>query len=171
MGMPSMGNLKDSGSTSIPHLTTCLTTSDPQSFLIRTTLPIMSQHSFHLYLRTRSLRLISSSRRDPSSGMQTYQRRHRRTRARERSHGSGRAPKTMRVKHLSALSTKLMTALQVLKFMFKQDRIDFTSHLVTKEEDYDIGRFAPGEAERLLKHGKLGELWGLLDAGVVMDTN
>ncbi|KIO18254.1 hypothetical protein M407DRAFT_84159, partial [Tulasnella calospora MUT 4182] len=69
------------------------------------------------------------------------------------------------------LSTELMTALQVLKFMFKQDRIDFTSHLVTKEEDYDIGRFAPGEAERLLKQGKLGELWGLLDAGVVMDTN
>lgn len=102
MDMPSMGNLKDSVSTSIPHLTTCLTTSGPQSILICTTLPIMSQHRFHLYLRTRSLRLISSSRRDPSLGMRTYQRRHRRTRARARSDRSGRAPKTTRIKHLSA---------------------------------------------------------------------
>lgn len=32
------------------------------------------------------------------------------------------------------LSTDLMTTLQVLKFMFKQERLDFTSHLAAKEE-------------------------------------
>lgn len=64
-----------------------------------------------------------------------------------------------------------MTALQVLKFMYRQERLDFTSHLVRKEEDYEIGKFAPGEAARLLKEGKLKELWDLLDEGVLLEDD
>ncbi|KIO17968.1 hypothetical protein M407DRAFT_32366 [Tulasnella calospora MUT 4182] len=69
------------------------------------------------------------------------------------------------------LSTELMMALQVLKFIYRQERLDFTSHLVRKEDDYEISKFAPGEAARLLKEGKLRELWDLLDEGVVLNDD
>jgi hypothetical protein len=59
---------------------------------------------------------------------------------------------------------KLVEALQLLKFMRKQERLDFMSDVLAKEEDYTIdGGITSAAIEELLALGKIEELRDLLD--------
>ncbi|KAG9031234.1 hypothetical protein FRB95_002936 [Tulasnella sp. JGI-2019a] len=64
----------------------------------------------------------------------------------------------------SNLSPNLMSTLQELKFQFKQERLDFVSHLCTKE-DFLADKITPEEVQDLLDKGKLDELEDLLQTG------
>ncbi|KAF5369673.1 hypothetical protein D9615_010259 [Tricholomella constricta] len=68
----------------------------------------------------------------------------------------------------SCLSPGLMEMLQVLKYAYKQDRLDFTEDWVAKEEDYTIGGEVTESAVReLMLSGKVDELYELLTAGAL----
>lgn len=56
----------------------------------------------------------------------------------------------------------MMAALQVLKFQYKQDRLDFTLHYMATEDEFRVDRITPEFAEQLLKEGKFDELFDLL---------
>jgi hypothetical protein len=57
------------------------------------------------------------------------------------------------------LSSEMMEMLQVLKFTFKQDRLDFSEGWLAKEEDYTIeGKVSVAAIEELIKLGKIEEL-------------
>ncbi|KAG1787754.1 uncharacterized protein HD556DRAFT_1246251 [Suillus plorans] len=61
------------------------------------------------------------------------------------------------------LSPPVLEALQILKFSYKQDRLDFTSHLVAEEMDYNIsGPVSRNTIDELVAAGKLDELAQLL---------
>ncbi|KAG1843602.1 hypothetical protein DFJ58DRAFT_665201, partial [Suillus subalutaceus] len=52
-----------------------------------------------------------------------------------------------------------LEALQVLKFIYKQDRLNFTEDLVADERDYTIsGHVTPRAADELMPAGNLREL-------------
>ncbi|KAG1807730.1 hypothetical protein EV424DRAFT_1543786 [Suillus variegatus] len=58
---------------------------------------------------------------------------------------------------------QVLEALQILKFSYKQDRLDFTSHLVAEEMDYNIsGPVSRNTIDELVAAGKLDELAQLL---------
>ncbi|KAG2059650.1 hypothetical protein BDR06DRAFT_841592, partial [Suillus hirtellus] len=61
------------------------------------------------------------------------------------------------------LSPPVLEALQILKFSYKQDWLDFTSHLVAEEMDYNIsGPVSRNTIDELVAAGKLDELAQLL---------
>ena len=60
------------------------------------------------------------------------------------------------------LSPALLEVLQVLKHIYKQGRLDFTSHLITTEEDYSIERVTEEAINELVSLGKTDELLDLL---------
>ncbi|KAG1895161.1 uncharacterized protein F5891DRAFT_897741, partial [Suillus fuscotomentosus] len=61
------------------------------------------------------------------------------------------------------LSPTVLEALQILKFTYKQDRLNFTSHLVAEEEDYTIsGPVSRNAIDELMAAGKLDEIAQLL---------
>jgi hypothetical protein len=60
------------------------------------------------------------------------------------------------------LSPALLEVLQVLKHVYKQGRLDFTSHLITTEEDYSIERVTEEAINELVSLGKTDELLDLL---------
>ncbi|KAG2051779.1 hypothetical protein BDR06DRAFT_573452 [Suillus hirtellus] len=61
------------------------------------------------------------------------------------------------------LSPPVLEALQILKFSYKQDRLDFTSHLVAEEIDYNIsGPVSRNTIDELVAAGKLNKLAQLL---------
>lgn len=61
------------------------------------------------------------------------------------------------------VSPLVLEALQVLKFSFKQDRLNFTSDLVAEEADYNISGPVSGKAiDELTIAGKFDELDELL---------
>lgn len=61
------------------------------------------------------------------------------------------------------LSPAVLEALQILKFSYKQDRLNFTSHLVAEEVDYNIsGPVSRNAIDELMAAGKLDELAQLL---------
>jgi hypothetical protein len=63
----------------------------------------------------------------------------------------------------SRLSPTLLEVLQVLKFAYKQERLNFTDDLVAKEEDYQIeGPVTARVVEELMKAGKVDELGELI---------
>ncbi|KAF5376407.1 hypothetical protein D9615_008613 [Tricholomella constricta] len=70
--------------------------------------------------------------------------------------------------HRSCLSPGLMEMLQVLKYTYKQDRLDFTEGWLAKEEDYNIGGEVTESAVReLVLSGKGDELYELLTGGAL----
>jgi len=65
--------------------------------------------------------------------------------------------------HRSACSPPVPDALQILKFSYKQDWLNFTSHLVVEEMDYNIsGPMSRNTIDELVAAGKLDELAQLL---------
>ena len=61
------------------------------------------------------------------------------------------------------LNPALMEALQLLKYMYKQDRLNFTRDLLARDEDYRIeGEVTERAVEELLASGKIEELRDLL---------
>ena len=63
----------------------------------------------------------------------------------------------------SRVSASLLEALQILKFVYKQDRLNFTSNLLAQEEDYSIsGPVTSWAIDELMATGRIGELEELL---------
>ena len=63
----------------------------------------------------------------------------------------------------SNISPGLLKALQMLKFVYKQDRIDLTDGLVAREEDYDIsGHLTPTAIQELIATHQIHELEDLI---------
>ncbi|KAJ8585239.1 hypothetical protein M405DRAFT_701506, partial [Rhizopogon salebrosus TDB-379] len=63
----------------------------------------------------------------------------------------------------ASLSPPVLEALQVLKFSYKQDRLNFTEDLVADEVDYNIsGRVSKKAVDELVAAGNLEELAQLL---------
>ena len=61
------------------------------------------------------------------------------------------------------LSPALLEVLQILKYLFKQERLDFTEDWVAKEKDYTIeGQVTENAVRELLSSGKITELQDLL---------
>jgi len=57
------------------------------------------------------------------------------------------------------LSPKIIEALQILKFRYKQGRLDFTTDLVADEQDYMIsGPITTQAVDELVASGKFDEL-------------
>jgi hypothetical protein len=63
----------------------------------------------------------------------------------------------------ASLSPPVLEALQVLKFSYKQDRLNFTEDLIADEVDYNIsGRVSKKAVDELVAAGNLEELAQLL---------
>jgi hypothetical protein len=60
------------------------------------------------------------------------------------------------------LSAATIEVLQVLKHLYKQDRLNFTSHWIAKEEDYSIEMATEAAIWELVSSGKNEELLDLL---------
>lgn len=58
-----------------------------------------------------------------------------------------------------------MAALQVLKFKYKQDRLDFTSHHTASYKEFEADKITRDFVEQLLAEGKFDELDDLLKTG------
>lgn len=56
------------------------------------------------------------------------------------------------------LAPPLMGGLQVLKFSGRQDRLNFTSHLIADEAEFSIDTISPDLVRQLLLEGKVEEL-------------
>lgn len=77
----------------------------------------------------------------------------------ERMFSSSKETCTMR---RNLLSSALLEVLQVLKNIFKEGRLDFTSHLIVMEEDYSIESVTETAINELVSFGKTNELLDLL---------
>jgi hypothetical protein len=63
----------------------------------------------------------------------------------------------------SRLSAQLLEILQFLKYIYKQQRLDFTDHILAKEEDYIIeGEITEHAIHELVMNGGIQELEDLL---------
>src|SRR5258708_35656178 len=61
------------------------------------------------------------------------------------------------------ISPTMLEALQILKFIYNQDRLNFTEDLVADERDYMISvPVTPRAVDELMAAGKFGELDELL---------
>ena len=70
------------------------------------------------------------------------------------------------------ISPTMLEALQILKFTYKQDRLNFTEDLVADEWDYTIsGPVTPRAVDELVTAGKLPELDELLANAREIDCN
>ena len=79
----------------------------------------------------------------------------------ERMFSSSKETDTLR---RNRLHPSLMEALQVLKYRYKQERLNFTGHLVAREEDYSVGGPVTEAAiEELSTAGRYLELEELFD--------
>jgi hypothetical protein len=68
----------------------------------------------------------------------------------------------------SLLSASLLEILQILKHLYKEERLDFTSHWTANEVDYSIEKVTEAAIQELMSAGKTEELLDLLrstDAG------
>src|ERR1700690_4132950 len=61
----------------------------------------------------------------------------------------------------SLLSAATLEVLQVLKHLYKQDRLDFTSHWVANEDDYSIEKATEAAIHELVSSAKSEELLDL----------
>jgi hypothetical protein len=62
----------------------------------------------------------------------------------------------------SLLSTGMLEVLQVLKHLYKAERMDFTSHWIANEEDYSIIKATEAAINELVSSAKCDELLDLL---------
>ena len=62
----------------------------------------------------------------------------------------------------SLLSGATLEVLQVLKYLYKQERLDFSSDWIAKEEDYSIDSATEAAISELMRVGKAEELVDLL---------
>ena len=70
----------------------------------------------------------------------------------------------------SRISPELMEALQILKFLYKQERLSFTSDLVAQENDYVIeGQVTARAIDELMTAEKYLELKELLSNSAPSD--
>jgi hypothetical protein len=60
------------------------------------------------------------------------------------------------------LSSALLEVLQVLKHVYKEGRLDFTSYLIATEEDYSVESVTEAAINELVSLGKTDELLELL---------
>ena len=67
------------------------------------------------------------------------------------------------------LSAALLEVLQVLKYLYKQERLDFMSHWMCFDEDYSIEHATETAINELISSGKTEELVGQLE--VIMDLS
>jgi hypothetical protein len=56
----------------------------------------------------------------------------------------------------------MLEILQVLKHLYKSERLDFTSHWIASEEDYSIEKATEAAINELVCSGKCEELLDLL---------
>jgi uncharacterized protein YaeQ len=68
----------------------------------------------------------------------------------------------------SLLSASVLEILQVLKHLYKEEHLQFSSHLVAKEEDYAIDHATEEAIQELISLGNIEELRDLLNS---MDEN
>lgn len=61
----------------------------------------------------------------------------------------------------SLLSAATLEVLQVLKYLYKQDQLDFTSHWVAKEVDYSLDSATEAAIHELVSSAKTEELLDL----------
>ncbi|KAJ6611081.1 hypothetical protein B0H10DRAFT_1810310, partial [Mycena sp. CBHHK59/15] len=66
--------------------------------------------------------------------------------------------------HRSSLSPVTMEILQLLKFMFRTDRLTLTEGLVCTEEELSVIDIPAAAVEELLSSGKISELMVLIDS-------
>ncbi len=64
----------------------------------------------------------------------------------------------------SLLSASMMEILQVLKQLYKEEHLQFVSHLIAKEEDYTIDHATEAAVQELISTGNTDELWDLLNS-------
>ena len=57
----------------------------------------------------------------------------------------------------------MLEVLQVLKYIYKQDELDFTSDWIAKDADYTIDRATEAAINELVSAGKVEELRDLLN--------
>ena len=69
------------------------------------------------------------------------------------------------------LSSTLLEVLQVLKHIYKQGHLDFTSDLIATEEDYSIESATEAAINELVSLGKTDELLDLLHGMDEPDSN
>jgi hypothetical protein len=62
----------------------------------------------------------------------------------------------------SLLSASLLEILQILKQLYREERLDFTSHWIASEEDYSIEHATEAAIRELMSSGKTDELLDLL---------
>jgi hypothetical protein len=62
----------------------------------------------------------------------------------------------------SLLSTGMLEVLQVLKHLYKEERLDFTSHWIANEDDYSIEKATEAAISELVASAKCDELLDLL---------
>jgi hypothetical protein len=62
----------------------------------------------------------------------------------------------------SLLSAGMLEVLQVLKHVYKEERLDFTSHWIANEEDYSIEKATEAAISELVASAKCDELLDLL---------
>jgi hypothetical protein len=87
----------------------------------------------------------------------------------ERIFSSSKETCTQRCNHISPT---MLEALQILKFIYKQDRLNFTVDLVADERDYTIsGPVTPRAVDELMAAGKFGELDELLANAKELDCD
>lgn len=73
----------------------------------------------------------------------------------ERVFSSGKETVTLK---RANLAPPLMSGLQILKFSGRQDRLNFTSHLVADEDEFSIDTISLELVRELLLEGKIDEL-------------
>jgi hypothetical protein len=64
----------------------------------------------------------------------------------------------------SNLSPIMMEVLQILKFIFRKDRLNFMEGLVSTEEELTLIDVDPSVIEELLSAGRVGDLVDLLES-------
>ncbi|KAJ6626190.1 hypothetical protein B0H10DRAFT_1781918, partial [Mycena sp. CBHHK59/15] len=57
--------------------------------------------------------------------------------------------------------------LQLLKFMFRNDHLDFTKGLLSTEEELSVIDVSPDVIDELLSAGRIEELMALIDSSLV----
>jgi hypothetical protein len=63
----------------------------------------------------------------------------------------------------SLLSASTLEILQVLKQIYKEEHLQFVSHLLAKEDDYAIDHATEAAIHELVSSGNIEELWDLFN--------
>lgn len=63
----------------------------------------------------------------------------------------------------SLLSASTLEVLQVLKQLYKEENLQFVTHLLANEDDYAIDRATEAAIHELISSGNVEELWDLIN--------